>query len=172
MQKRLYMVTGVKVAYGAAVAEMARKGKRGKMSVGFDGAAAGVPFSFGPQVEASQGFEITTSFDSDEPFVFAYQLREIRYRKGAYTSKPYLDGALYGVGDGREGGAGENVAEVKEEAVFFLGLDEDDVTGDDVGLESFEVRDDGAEGGGEDGDDEDVCELIIPARGKDMSKDI
>ena len=64
------------------------------------------------------------------------------------------------------------VAEVKEKAVLFLGLDEDDVTGDDVGLESFEVRDDGAEGGGDDGDDEDVCELIIPARGKDMSKDM
>jgi hypothetical protein len=161
MRKPLYMVTGVKVAHGARVIEMVRKGKAGKMRAGFDGSAAGLPsVAFGPQAEGSKGFESVQRFVSDGPVVFAYRLREIRYRKGILTGKLYRDGALYSVGEGAADAEGEKP---EEEGIIFLELDEDDVTGDDVGVEPLEVWEDGAEG-----EEDEDCELIVPTRGQDV----
>jgi hypothetical protein len=158
MKKRVYMVTGVKVAYGATVKEMVRTGKIGKAVAGFDGKAAGVPFSFRPKVQGAKETMKSTYFDAETPFVFAYRLREIRYRKGVLTDKPYRDGALYAVG-GQEEKADADGEESKE-GIIFLELDEDDVTGEDVGLKSVEARE--VEEGVGDEDEDGLCELVSP----------
>jgi hypothetical protein len=164
-KKRLYIVTGVKVAYGAKVSDMIRTSRSGKVLAGFDGNAAGVPFAAGPKGEASKGIENAVRFESDDPFVFAYQLREIRYRKGVLTNKPYRDGALYVLdGDQSDNTAGVSKNEKKGQLVF-VDLDEDDVAGEDVGMESVVVWDDSIsdERDWEDGDNNNnLCSLIIP----------
>ena len=104
-RKPLYMVTGIKVAHGAQVKTEQRKpspfnagAELGSIGIGVDVVAAGNLVSVGPTLEsglsasstAISGFE-SASYSTD--FVFAYQLRKLKFSK----IRPYL--RTYDAGD-------------------------------------------------------------------------
>lgn len=162
--KPVYMVTSVKIAYGASVRESVGRGKGGKGFVGIDGnLVGGVPAAVGASMQGLSEDGRAIEFKESTPFVFAYGLRQIRYSKGAYSDRPFRNGALHGVRDdqddktkdgGEPAGAGE--------AVVFIELDEDDVTGEDIGKDALRVDDMGSGDENDDNDDMD-CELIMPS---------
>lgn len=123
----LYMITGIKIARGAEVAIEKIKKRGGNLNFGVDWTPFGVPIKVGPDVgierEIGQGLEEKHTSD----FVFAYRLREIRYRrKTVEEQKEYLKGDLMGVGKERSEKA---LAELEEEAEL-VGLGGGDVKGD------------------------------------------
>lgn len=163
----IYMITGVKIAYGVDFMEKLGKRSEGKLSANADGNVAELPLGGKASAERSTGDERSLNFKiTKTPVVFAYRLQQIRYRKGlSPTHEPYRTGALYGIGD-RDGGGVEDGVDAKKgvTAIVFLGLDEDDVTADDVGLESAELDDGvGGRGGrGSDDSEDGLCEFIPP----------
>ena len=163
----VYMITGVKIAYGVDFTEKLCKKSEGKLSANAEGNVADLPLGGKASAERSIGDERSSHFEvTKTPVVFAFRLQQIRYRKGvSLTHKPYLTGALYGIGDRDD--ATEDGLEAKRnaETIVFLGLDEDDVTADDMGLESIELDDgeDGRDGRGSDEGENSLCEFIPPS---------
>ncbi|SPO01214.1 uncharacterized protein DNG_03961 [Cephalotrichum gorgonifer] len=141
----IYMITGVKIAHGVDFTEKTVRKSEGKLSANADGSIADLPLGGKASAERSAGGEQSSHFEiKTTPIVFAYRLQQIRYRKGVQpTHQPYLEGALYGVGNRDDATEDGLHAEKGAETIVFLGLDEDDVTGDDMGLESVELEDGG-----------------------------
>lgn len=139
-QKQLFVITGIKVGYGGKVSDTEGCTSNGTLSLGVDSAATGIPMSLGPQGKLSRGSSQTVSFEEAAPFVFAYRLSEIRYRKGVLKSGPYVDGAMYSV----EGKKRADEEGLEPEQMIFLCLDDEDVTEEDVDglVEVGEVGDD------------------------------
>ncbi|VUC37920.1 unnamed protein product [Clonostachys rosea] len=160
-KKPLYMITAVKIAYGATIQEVASRAREGGAAASVDGTAAtGAPMSVGASF--SQGTEdgMATAHTQKKPFVFLYQLRQIQIKKGEYENdKPYTSGALYGIGSNGENSHQTTGTETAGDSIVWARLDEDELTADDVGGESLEVGDDGS-------DEDGVCELIMPASSK------
>ena len=107
-RKPLYMVTGIKVAHGAQLKTEQRKSspfkageELGSIGIGVDVVAAGSLASVGPSLPVSStaisGFQ-SASYSTD--FVFAYQLRKLKFSK----IRPYL--RTYDAGDKKAQDAG------------------------------------------------------------------
>ena len=97
-KKPLFMITGLKVVRGASKAVSTKKLKlggdltaQGDMTVvGAPGVAPGM--SMGLDQDGSEHIE----WESAEPYVFAFRLREIYYRRGTeLESEAHTAGALY-----------------------------------------------------------------------------
>lgn len=159
--KPLYIITSVKIAYGATVTESMSKGRKGNASANADVTAlTGVPVSVGSSIDGSKDEKMVNSYVQQTPLVWAYRLRQIRYKKTALSShQPYKDGATYGVGSGRE--AEEASSEGRKEEIVFEELDEDNVTADEIGIESIVVDVRSNDEDEDDGDESD-CEVIMP----------
>ena len=100
--KPLFMIMGLKVVRGASKALSTKKLKlegdvtaQGDLtSLGAPGVAPGV--NLGLDEDRSEHIE----WESAEPYVFAFRLREIYYRRGTdLESKTYTKGALYSEGN-------------------------------------------------------------------------
>ena len=160
LRKRVFIITGVKSAFGAEVTSGESTLAGAHVSLGLDGNVIGVPLSVGPQAEGSRGSSQTMSFKQATPFVFAYRLREIRYRAGVPTDRPYQDGALYTIGGNKDKDTVAIGDETPSQTAVFVSIDEEDLTGEDVDLNSVYVPED--EGNSEaENDDNDICELIV-----------
>ena len=95
-KSKLYMVTGLKIAYGARkAAEMMRE--QGILArIGVDASSLGAPVAVGPQGHwSSRVTESLTANKSD--FVFAFKLRRLRFKKGELTGRAFDRGAQYGL---------------------------------------------------------------------------
>ncbi|KAI1742789.1 hypothetical protein F4680DRAFT_26685 [Xylaria scruposa] len=122
----LYMVTGVKIAFGAsALSEFAT-------SYGFDGtialdaSALGVPITVGPTVGLWDGLSLTTTSSPVEPVVFAFRLRRLRIKaNGDVKQSDHNRKALLG----QEGSDAKVTIEIDTD-----GVDDYDATGLDFGL--------------------------------------
>jgi hypothetical protein len=77
-RKHLYMVTGIKVAHGAAVVASRARAHGLHLNVGFDLAALGAPVTTGPELGWERGLEVGESYGSSDPFVFAFRIRRIK----------------------------------------------------------------------------------------------
>ena len=97
-KKPVFMITGVKVVHGASKAVSTKKRSLGGditvqgdlASLGAPGVAPGV--SIGLDRDRSEHVE----WESAEPYVFAFRLSEVYYRRGTeLESKAYIRGALY-----------------------------------------------------------------------------
>ncbi|KAF4468175.1 hypothetical protein FALBO_4941 [Fusarium albosuccineum] len=166
LRKRIFIITGVKIAFGAKVKDEESSLGNANISLGLDGTAVGVAVGVGPHAEGTRGYSQSMSFERAEPFVFAYRLREIRYRRGVASDKPYRDGALYGAGGTKDKDATATGDEEPAETAIFMSVDEEDITGGDVDLESACVLEHEAAGIAENqadlSDEEDeICELIL-----------
>ena len=90
---RLYLITGVKIAYGATMETH---------NHGDDSMSVGVPMSAVTPAEYEHRHSEEVRLSSEEAFVFAYQLLEIKPKgDGRIKAKAYNDGALLN----RESGA-------------------------------------------------------------------
>ncbi|KAJ4321009.1 hypothetical protein N0V84_005590 [Fusarium piperis] len=97
--EHLYMITGVKVARGAVGTIFSSRTVGAKGRVGASGASQGVDAEGGPYFDASRNEYSDVSYGESSDFVFAYRVREIRYRKGDYKSSvgDHAD-AMWGAG--------------------------------------------------------------------------
>ena len=153
-RQNVYMITGISIAVGATVSHMALRRRGVFVHAGVDGTTSGVPFSAGPKVNAEWGGMQGTSSQRGSDYVFAFRIREICYTmKRGIVEREYTKGALFGLGDI---GQGDSEMEAKrkvgvgDEHFELLGLAEEDVTGDDVGVDVREVEDEYGE----------ICECV------------
>ena len=105
-REKVYMVTGVMIASGAAgmIHSMRKRGLYVHLGVKGTIISSGIaPISAGTKGDVHWGNEATTSFSDPDDFVFAFRLRQIKIRKtGEIVHKPKVDGALFGLEDGQE----------------------------------------------------------------------
>lgn len=112
-KKPVYMVTGIRVAYGAKVKSVFKRGYGGQAKIGVDGTGSGVPVSIGPELEVQNSNKTGTEFDGGSDFVFAFQLTRISfkgktrdldveaYNKGSMLGIKQKDKTKDGVQEGR-----------------------------------------------------------------------
>lgn len=100
-KKRVYMITGIKTAYGATLALELMKKKGIHAQIGADLTTLGAPATIGSKGASSA--ETSETYSAGESnFVFGFKLRELRYRKGRLEHGDYTKGALYGREDEEE----------------------------------------------------------------------
>jgi hypothetical protein len=105
-REKVYMVTGIMVASGAAGVAQCMRERGIYAHVGFDATILSggmAPVAMGPEGELTQGKRDCEAFSDADDFVFAFRLRQIKVKKtGEVTHKAKVDGALFGVGDEEE----------------------------------------------------------------------
>ncbi|CZR60298.1 uncharacterized protein PAC_10194 [Phialocephala subalpina] len=140
----LYMITGVKIARGADVLIGKLRERGGNLHFGADLTPVSVPIKVGPDLDVTRGHGQSVEEKHAGEFVFAYRLREIKYRRRKVEEqREYLKGDLFGHNEGKGWGKGEKV-EVEEEAEL-IGLGSGDVGVEDWDAEDVEAVDDDGE---------------------------
>ncbi|RGP70043.1 hypothetical protein FSPOR_4335 [Fusarium sporotrichioides] len=135
---KLYMITGIKVAYGAASTIKHAKQRGLNLRFGTDFSSQGVPISLGPQVGGSNTISTKQSQSGAEPFVFAFRLRRIKIsRKGEVNHERYTKGTLLGIKKDRNGQDVEVVVE---------GVEDFDADGEEFRLSSNDAFDEDSAG--------------------------
>lgn len=150
-RQKIYMITGVMIASSTKSFRSVLGSKGLTIHAGVDLTAwTGVPFSVGPEGKWQRKEVVEETSQQEEEFVFAYRVREIRVQRkgGVKAHRPYVDGALFNTDKKRKTG--------EEDDVEVVGLGAD-ASGEDIGLETKEVR----QRFGED-DDEEECECVMP----------
>ncbi|SPQ17718.1 a1942bb3-b0b4-42fa-909b-f55ff22be790 [Thermothielavioides terrestris] len=117
----LYLVTAVQIAHGAdyVVARARRRGTHVHLAADLLGPSAGtVPAGAGVQADVGGAAHVRSAGTVEGPFVFAYSLREVLYRRKTVTEqrRARVKGDLYGIGEKAvrpvETGDAEYVAEL------------------------------------------------------------
>ena len=110
----LYIVTGIKIATGAKFSQTTSKGNSGDLEATAD---TGQGVSGGGKASAAKDHSKAVSFKKSDPFVFAFQLRKILYKKKKATGTEAVNkGALLGTDDNVE-------EQEKRKRIFMTGLD-------------------------------------------------
>ncbi|KAK8045029.1 Ankyrin repeat protein [Apiospora rasikravindrae] len=128
-QLSIFMITGVQIAYGAEVLlnQARERGVYLQTGVDLTAATGGVaPVSVGAGLDTSSTSSQSLSTKYQSPFVFAYRLRQIMYRRKVEKQRDDTKGNLLGLRDGDEDprsstDVGNGVYEVQ-----FAGLDQED----------------------------------------------
>ncbi|KAM0355074.1 hypothetical protein ACHAPU_000931 [Fusarium lateritium] len=137
---KLYMVTGIKIAYGAASTAAYARNNGLNLCFGTDFSSQGVPISVGPKGGGSRTISVQQSQEGAEPFVFAFRLRRIKIsRKGNINHESYNKGALLSVSE--HGGHDETDVEIVVE-----GVEDQDADGLEFHLDSRDAFDDSQDG--------------------------
>ncbi|CVL13462.1 hypothetical protein FPRO06_07796 [Fusarium proliferatum] len=130
---KLYMITGIKVAYGAASTIEHAKQRGLNLKFGTDFSSQGVPISVGPQIGGSNTITTKQSQSGGDPFVFAFRLRRIKIsRKGEVSHERYTKGTVLGIS---EEGNDQDVEIVVE------GVEDFDAGGEEFQLNSKDAFD-------------------------------
>ncbi|KAF3480193.1 uncharacterized protein GIQ15_05540 [Arthroderma uncinatum] len=109
--RALYLVTGLKVASGAAIRHGFHRGPGVSAEVGVDGTT---PITIGPTCGWSRERAEETSFYRRDEFIFAYRLHKISFfLKSDPTVSPYIKGAFLNSGEIEE-------SEAEDETQFML----------------------------------------------------
>lgn len=142
---KLFMITGIKIAYGASSTVSWAKSKGLSLHFGVDLTSLGVPVQFGPDVARNTSVTTHGSDDGEghpEPFVFAFRLRRIKISKsGSVDHRPYHKGAMLCVRGEQASGPSRDVN------ILVEGLEDDDAGGSDFHLQSLKVEDEATEPG-------------------------
>lgn len=77
----LYLVTGVKHAYGSVITDKLTKGRVHDFGIGGDGTVLGVPGEIGTTYEHESSVEMANSHQASSDYVYAYQVKEVHYCK-------------------------------------------------------------------------------------------
>lgn len=129
-KSHIFMITGLKLAYGATIVKEIMKKKSVHAQFGVDATLAGVPLNAGPKGLWESG--VTERSEANEAdFVFGFKLRKLRYRKGEVIHEEYDNGPRYRVDE--DSGMGEYVEDL--DAADF---DVEDVEG--TSSEAFQMR--------------------------------
>ena len=133
----LYMVTGLKIAYGASATRKRAKERGINLHLGVDGTNSGVPVSGGPNIGVDKSTKEKESFEDADPFVFAFRLRQIKIKSAdEIKHKGLTRGAMLSIGPGSD-----DDEESKVE-IFVESVDNEDVGGREFGLEETGAMDD------------------------------
>ncbi|KAF5586165.1 hypothetical protein FPCIR_8016 [Fusarium pseudocircinatum] len=133
---KLYVVTGIKVAYGATSTIEHAKQRGLNLKFGTDFSSQGVPISLGPQIGGSNTTSTKQSQSGGDPFVFAFRLRRIKIsRKGEVNHESYTKGTVLGI---KANGNDEDVEIVVE------GIEDVDAGGEEFQLNSKDAFDEGS----------------------------
>jgi hypothetical protein len=136
-RQKVYMITGLKVAYGASATVKLAKERGVNLHLGVDGTNSGVPISAGPDIGVQERTEEKESFEDADPFVFAFRLRQINIKSADEVEhKPHTHGAMLSLGPG----TGEDTESKVE--IFVERMEDVDVGGESFGLTETEVMDD------------------------------
>ena len=144
----IYMITSIKIAYGATAARSLLQNRGICVQLGVDGTMAGIPIGGGPQGELSWGKSEGSSFQRDSGFVFAFRLREICYttRRGLRQDE-FVKGALFGLESetsNDDSASGQMHIDNQEIDEFeLLGLTDEEVHAEDVDYDAKEIEDEG-----------------------------
>lgn len=144
----IYMVTSIKIAYGAVAVRSVLQNRGVCIQLGVDGTTVGIPISGGPQGELGWGTTESSSFQRDSGFVFAFRLREICYttRRGVRQDE-FVKGAFFGLENttSSEGTASEQTQNNNQqnEEFEFMGLTDEEVHAEDVGNAAGEIEEEG-----------------------------
>jgi len=131
---KLYMVTGVKIAYGASSTLSYTRSKGLSLHVGFDFTPFGVPINVGPDGQIQRDTNVTQSQEGADPFVFAFRLRQIMISPaGDISHKDYNEGALLGLHKGSK----------DEVRIEVGGLEDFDADAVKFDLQSWDVIEEG-----------------------------
>ena len=141
----LYIITGLKTVSGVTASTSRANASGYTAQLGADGTAAGVPVTVGPKTGHTGARGEQVSWKCQGPLVFAYQLAQISFKKGAWVMKDYQKGAMFGM-DQEVGGTEIEVDESEAERDFVNEL------------EDVEVREGWDEGNGEE------CVVVVPKR--------
>jgi hypothetical protein len=180
-RRSVYMVTGLKIARGAACGVKAKQALGLGVKLGADATAfTGVPVQGGPAFKTEGEKSEAFYFDGSSDFVFAYRLRRIIVTyKGNIKGKSYEKGAET-LGNHHEVDEDDDREENEEEEdlhggntaldpeISALFLEDVDFGTNGVPFEatSVEVKEEGLD---EDNDDDDnaTCTLIVPGEKED-----
>jgi hypothetical protein len=122
-RKRVYMITGLKIATGFSTSTF-KDVKRGPiLKVGVTAAALGGPVSVGPEGELATTESRTCSQGrSINRIVFAYRVVKIKRKRDGEARWKYMDGGKYGMDD--------EDSDEENDVLDVEALDEDDVGSD------------------------------------------
>lgn len=90
----VYIVTGYKVVKGAHVRSMLSKSRGAAIKLGGDLTSLGVPVQLGPEVRLDHDRKEETEWNVDDEMLFAYRLREVRWKRKSVKTKAYNKGAF------------------------------------------------------------------------------
>lgn len=131
----LYMVTGIKIAFGASALSTIATSYGFNGAVGVDLSALGAPVTVGPSAGRWNGLSVDTSSSFSEPVVFAFRLRRLKIRAlDDVEQSDYNKNAMLG----QEGSTAEATV-----AIDTDGVEDYDATGADFNIfEGGEFMDD------------------------------
>lgn len=96
----MYMITGIKIARGASVESSKPREVGGSGKVGVDLTAVGAPVTLGLEGGIEKKRERSVAYAGSTDYIFAYQLKRVRARKGGnFKEDDYSKGALFGMDD-------------------------------------------------------------------------
>ena len=138
-KKDIYMVTGLKLAYGASIDHTLKKEHGGKINPKIDLSMANAPVKLGLNIAGSKGTTTGLSFDGPMDFVFAYMLKRIKVARKGYKTDDYTKGAGYSL---------DRKTEVKKETAVVSDIavlgEPQDVEADDFDWDTTKVKDQSA----------------------------
>jgi len=138
-KKRLYMITGVRVARGAKLHQKGSESIGGNAGVGVDLGAFGVaPVTVGVGGAGQSTSSENYGFKKSSDFVFAYRVCEIHYGKDVYV-KPYNSGETFGTNDGGDGDTLSEDEEEKLQKIIVEDIETSDYAGSGVPHKSFSL---------------------------------
>lgn len=139
-RKRLYMVTGIRIARGAKLSQQTSRAVGADSKVGVDLTVSSVaPISVGAGESWKSTKSAGYSFDGATDFIYAYRVCEIHYGKDVFV-KPFNKGDTFGVDFNDEDGSSEDEDDMEEEQrIVVEGIDVSDYTGSNVPHQTFRL---------------------------------
>jgi hypothetical protein len=138
LDTKLYMVTGIKVAYGASGTVSYARKKGIHLHLGVDATQMGVPLGIGPDIGADKSRNVTQTFGDMEPFVLAFRMQRIMVSSKGEVRHRNEEGGMLGV----DVGEGDHPVQLVVD-----GLESGDADAEEFGIcTSWTV---GEDGGGE-----------------------
>jgi hypothetical protein len=139
-KRRLYMVTGVRIARGARLYQSDSRMLRGEIKGSVDlTASSALPLNVGSGVDLKSTKIANYSFNDASDFVYAYRVCEIHYGKDVYT-KPFNKGNTFGLDHGRDNESGDEDDRDGEERIIVEKIEDSEYTGSEVSHQSFALK--------------------------------
>jgi hypothetical protein len=136
---KLYMITGIKIAYGAKGTVTYARNKSIHLHLGVDATPVGVPVQTGPDIGVEKGRNMTQNIGDKEPFVLAFRMQRIKVSAKGETRHRREEGEMLGLDDDDEDEKDEEPVELMVD-----GLESVDAHAEEFGIRtSWVVGDEG-----------------------------
>ncbi|KFY06828.1 hypothetical protein V492_07705 [Pseudogymnoascus sp. VKM F-4246] len=139
-RKRMYMVTGIRIARGAKLSQQTFKATGGDVKVDVDLTVSGmVPVRVGAGKNWGSTNSAGYSFGEATDFIYAYRVCEINYGKDVFV-KPFNKGDTFGVDSSDDEGSSEDEDDTEEQPrILVESIDVSDYTGSGVPHQTFSL---------------------------------